>query len=264
MAPLAADRKYKNRWTGRTLSLPVAASAIPYQGGLVAESATGYAAAAGTTAGTRVMGWSLAKQDNTGGADGAIRVLVQTGVILLDNDATNPVGQSDIGRQCFVKDDHTVQTAAGGSVVIAGRVEDIDPSGGIWVYVAPEVGAITGSDIPPIVDNQSVASPMVVENFAIPDAAGDVDYDIVLKRKMQVIDIVVGKSVAGAGNTVTVKKGATAISNAIAADTDKAITRAGTIDPAQSTLNVGDTLRVSAHRAAGSMLATVTVIGLPR
>lgn len=265
MAALTQDRKSLTRWIGRSLSLPVAANAIPFQMGLVSESATGFAKPSSMTANERVMGWSDAKVDNTGGADGAVRVPVRTGVILLDNDAVNPVVQADVGRFCFVKDDHTVQAAIGvgaGVAVIAGKVEDLDARG-VWVFVEPDVGLVGGLDAAPIVDNQTTPGLPVVFEFAIPDAA-TADYDIIVKRKIEVIDVIVRKSGAGAANTITVKKAAAAISNAIAADTDKAVTRAGTLDPANFTLNAGDTLRVTATKAAGSMLASVTVIAIPR
>lgn len=115
------------------------------------------------------------------------------------------------------------------------------------------------------VANNAVSAGVVsAYTFAIPDAAGDVDYDIVVADKFEVIDVVVRKSGAGAGNTVQLKNGATAITDAIAAIADKAITRPATIDPAQSTVLASGTLRCTAHRAAGTMLALVTVFGFVR
>lgn len=266
MAPLAADRKYRNRHTGRTLILKVAANAIPYQGGLVSENATGYAYASDTTAGTRVMGWSLAKMDNTGGADGAISVEVLTGVIKLDNDATNPIAQADVGHPCFVKDDHTVQNANGGCSVIVGRVENIDADGGIWVMVAPEIGTYGGESISTVVDASTGAGVPVVHTFDIADTGATTHTDLVLKEKFEVLDCTVIKNGAGAANTVQLQTaaGASNITDAIAAAVDKTVTRAGTIDRAHNVIAAGGTLRVTVAWAAGSGAAKVIVTGVKR
>lgn len=125
-------------------------------------------------------------------------------------------------------------------------------------------GAISGRAIGQVVDSQTSGGVAIRYVFAIPDAAGDVDYDIVVDEKIEVFDARVIKSGAGAGNTVTVKNGATAISDAMAAAVDKTVTRAGTIDPAQSVINAAGTLRVTAHRAAGTMLAKVIVDAIKR
>lgn len=62
-----------------------------------------------------------------------------------------------------------------------------------------------------------------------------------------------------------IKTGAgVAITDAIAAAVDKAVTHAGTIDTAQNVILAGGTLRCTATRAAGSSAALVTVIGILR
>jgi len=99
--------------------------------------------------------------------------------------------------------------------------------------------------------------------FAIPDAA-TADYDKVIAEKVEVIDVWVIKSGAGAANTAQLKHGATAVSDAIAAAVDKATTRAATLDPAQTVFAIGDTMRVTFTRAAGSGLANVYVRAIRR
>lgn len=99
---------------------------------------------------------------------------------------------------------------------------------------------------------------------SVPDAATG-DIDIVLATKFEVVDVVCQKrNGAGVGNAVTVKSGANAISNAIACDTDTALTRAGTIDDANSTIAQGGTLRLSCTRAAGTRNSLVLVYGFVR
>ena len=96
-------------------------------------------------------------------------------------------------------------------------------------------------------------------SIAIPDAA-TATYNFVVLDKCEVVDVIVRKSGAGAGNTIQVLNGVTAMSDAIVAAVDKTITRAGTLDPAQTALAAGGTLAVTATKSAGSMLANVTVV----
>lgn len=86
------------------------------------------------------------------------------------------------------------------------------------------------------------------------------DFDTIVEDKCEVIDIICRKDGAGAGNTITVKNLATAISDAIVYATDKAVTRAGTIDTASNVIAAGGTLRVTATRAAGTVVGLVDVI----
>lgn len=115
-----------------------------------------------------------------------------------------------------------------------------------------------------VADNNTAPGTLVTHLIAIPDAAtGDVD--VVITDKIEVLDVVCQKRAgAGAGNTMQIKNGANVISNAIACDTDNTITRAGTIDDANSVIAAGGTLRVTATRAAGTRTALVTVIGIKR
>lgn len=158
-------------------------------------------------------------------------------------------------------------TDAAGKAVVAG-------AGHVINAIALEAGAAGRrvSVIPPYsrdsaignVDNAQVTpgSPIVYV-FEIPDAA-TADYDKVLTDKSEVYDVTVIKSIAGAGNTAQVKNLATAITDAIAAAVDKAVTRAGTIDRAQSVVLAGGTLRITFTRAAGSGLCRVFVLAIKR
>jgi hypothetical protein len=100
----------------------------------------------------------------------------------------------------------------------------------------------------------------------VPDAAtGDVD--VVVERAFEVTEVVVQKrgGAGAASNTITVKKGATAISDALDMNVaDKVLVRASTIDDAQSTLAAGDTLRVSRAKSGGNAQCLVTVRGFLR
>lgn len=92
------------------------------------------------------------------------------------------------------------------------------------------------------------------------------DFDTTITEKFEVLFVICRKDGAGAGNTITVKSTATAITDAIVFATDKAVTVVGTIDVA-STVNVipaGGILRVTATRSAGTVVGLVTVVGVIR
>ena len=115
-----------------------------------------------------------------------------------------------------------------------------------------------------VVSNQVQPGLVLGLVFAVPDAATG-DIDIVVAEKIEVLDVICRKDAgAGAANTMQVKNGATAISDAIACAVDKTITRAGTIDVAQNTIAAGGTLRLTTTRAAGTRTALVTVVCLIR
>lgn len=265
---LSADRLTRTRAasTARVFPLKLAANAIAYQGGMASVSATGYGKASDATAGTRVVGMFTAGADNTGGADGALSAEVRTGPAKMDNDATHPCTQADVGRVVYVKNDHTVQTAAGGSVVAAGILDQIDGDGGCWVVLGsdPALGddpMLDASNVSATADGNTTGGIPVIHVFEIADTGASEDVDIVVTEKFELLDVTVIKSAAGAGNTLTVKNGATAITDAIAAAVDKAVTRAGTIDQAHSVIAAGGTLRASVTWAAGSGAMKVIVTG---
>jgi hypothetical protein len=117
-----------------------------------------------------------------------------------------------------------------------------------------------------ITDNQTSPGALVVHTFLVPDAATS-DIDIVVTDKIEVIDVqCIKRNGAGAGNTMQIKNGATAISDAIACAVDDTSTRAGTIVDGAGTnvIAAGGTLRLTATRAAGTRNALVTVYALKR
>lgn len=77
--------------------------------------------------------------------------------------------------------------------------------------------------------------------------------------KCEVIDVIAQAKAAEGGGTVTLKKGSTAITNAMVFTVDKTITRAGTIDDAVSTLSEGDAVSVDCANAGDRGFVTVLV-----
>jgi hypothetical protein len=91
------------------------------------------------------------------------------------------------------------------------------------------------------------------------------DVDIVMLTKFEVVRVdCLKRNGAGAANTMQIKSGANAISNAIACAVDDTLTSSGTLDDTYSTIAAGGTLRLSGVRAAGTLDALVTVYGYVR
>lgn len=98
----------------------------------------------------------------------------------------------------------------------------------------------------------------VVVALTIPDAAGDVDF--VLPYKATVVDIVgVQVGTGNAGNSWTVKNGANVISSALNNASDTGVSRPTTLNPANATIALGGTLRVTVVKAGGAASGTIYV-----
>lgn len=268
MTALATDRTTRSRVGGyiRTLLGKIAAATTIYRGSLTATNAAGNDTPAANTGTLRVTGVAEIQLVNAGAAATVDGVTKSTGVHYFANDGTNPVTQADIGKLCYVVDDQTVQRGGTGcNGVVAGLVDAVD-SGGVWVYVDPTIGSASGGSLAVISDNQATPGIPIVFTFVVPTGTATLDQDIVVGRKVEVIRVeALKRNGAGAGNTVTVKKGTTAISDAIACAVDNALTVSATIDDAGgvNVLDAGDTLRLTTTYAAGTRNARVTVICLP-
>lgn len=141
---------------------------------------------------------------------------------------------------------------------LSGKAQLIpDPANTFIAQTIAALGATVAAGASPLV---TTASALLHLDLEVPDAATQT-LSYVTTNKIEIVDVIVRKSGAGAANTIQIKDGAAnAISDAIAAAVDKTVTRAGTIDPAFATIAAGGTIEVTATRAAGSMLATVTLV----
>lgn len=90
-------------------------------------------------------------------------------------------------------------------------------------------------------------SPVIVKKAVTADATGELS--ITIPYDMEVVDVIVQCTAANASGSLTLKKGGTAVTDAIACVTDKVIARAGTIDDAYSTLYTTSTVTVDANGA---------------
>ena len=122
--------------------------------------------------------------------------------------------------------------------------------------------ALDGESARPIGDTEAEGGLALLYRIDVAAAAGDTD--VIVKQKIRVVDVWAVKTAAngGAGDTVTVKNGATAITDAMDLNaTDKSVVRAGTIDDAQHEIAAGGTLRATAAQATNAA-CTVYVLAV--
>lgn len=259
---------------GRIAKLPLVAAAVVPAGVLVGVLPTG-ATNAANTAGMRVAGRSIHRASQVAGDT---HLQAQAGVYaFVAAAALVTAGAAHLYKEVYVVDNQTVGLATEAAGITSNRVVAgvlVQITDGKY-YVAVGLGlesaaGINGEDIAPLAN--AVVSPAVsvpgslitLPPMAIPDAP-TADYDFITQEAIEITEVTVLKSVAGAGNSITVKTGAgVAISDAIAAAVDKAKTLAGTLDPATRVLAAGATVRITATRAAGSMACLVLVHGIKR
>lgn len=134
MAALTKDRATPRLSQGDVFDRDAAANAVIFAGGIVCLSATGYATRGATA--TTLVADGVAQQpaNNTGGADGAVKVRIFKGIFRFGNSAAgDAITRAEIGDDCYIVDDQTVAKTSGGDTrSIAGKIMDVDAQG-VWV-----------------------------------------------------------------------------------------------------------------------------------
>lgn len=142
---------------GKIYNLPVDGGTAIYEGTMVAQlTATGMLVPASTASTGRVIGVAETAADNTGGADGAKRVMIMSDRIFAFANGTSTDAFSEasmIGAPAYAYDDHTVyDNDASGTLVFAGTFQGMEPDGKVRILVSPgaesiaaDVGALTDS-----------------------------------------------------------------------------------------------------------------------
>lgn len=120
---------------------------------------------------------------------------------------------------------------------------------------------LTGEKAAVVAESNTVPGMLLVHHI-LADQAGGADKDVVVVHKVLVLDVIVqNKAAGGAGDTITVKNGATAITDDIDTNkADKLITRAASIDDAASAIAALGTLRVSKANGANDANCDVFVV----
>lgn len=124
---------------------------------------------------------------------------------------------------------------------------------------------LDGTQVKVVADANVIGGLYVMHRIDVADGAtGDVD--VTLTHKTRVFDVVVIKTAGagGASDTITVKNGANAITNAMDINVaDKTVVRPTTIDDAQWEIAASGTLRVTRTKASAANVAcTVYVRGI--
>jgi hypothetical protein len=140
MPAATQDRNTVCRYVERFLcdDALIAASTTCFNGTLIATNASGELRPAADVAGLAVVGVAPIKLVNASGvaAKAFPPARIRAGVFKFGTTGGSAITAADIGRNCFVLDDQTVVKAAGTTnSIVAGKVEAIDPDGGIWVSV---------------------------------------------------------------------------------------------------------------------------------
>lgn len=147
MAALTFSRNTIERAGQFLEAIPLAASVKIFVGALVAVNASGNALPAADTAGLKVLGRCEGMPgpgitgldaDNSSGNAGDISVNIKRGVFKFDNSTGNAVTAAQVGKVCYVEDDHTINKDGGTNKVKAGRVIGLDDAGtSVWVETVP-------------------------------------------------------------------------------------------------------------------------------
>lgn len=126
--------------------LPVDGGSHIYKGTLVSQlTGTGAAVPYSTAASGVCVGVSQNESDNTSGADGAKRVLVESKrMYSFANDGTNPFSEASlIGAVAYGSDDHTVASSSSTHTrAPVGFFCGMQADGKVRVYVDPPAAAI--------------------------------------------------------------------------------------------------------------------------
>lgn len=170
----------------------------------------------------------------------------------------DPLTTDNVGRGVLATAGDNINAIAVGAATAAGQIVGVRPP----YSRGPSAGlAVANANVAPAV---SASGALVVIPIDVPDAATNT-YAFVNAEKLEVIDVVVIKDQVGAGNTIQLKTAAgTAISDAIAAAVDKAVTHAGSLDKAQRVLAAQAGYQITATKAAGSMACQVFLHAIKR
>ena len=140
MAALTRDRDTPIRGeVAHQLDYPQATATTIFAGAIVCPNASGFAAPGADTASFQRAVGRAAKQSVNAGANGAKRVIVESGVFKFANSG-GTITDAHYGQTCTIVDDQTVGLAANTTNdIIAGTIVGVE-SDGVWVAMGPGEG----------------------------------------------------------------------------------------------------------------------------
>lgn len=154
----------------------------------------------------------------------------------------------------------TILVNSGGSIDISAATGSITFAAGEVVQADIAAASLDGTVAKVVAESNAIGGIPLV--FEIPITAGALaDTDVTVTHKIRVIDAhLILRGAGVASTTLTVKNGASAITNAMAASgSDQAIVRAASIDDATYEIAAGGTLRVTSATGATQPAALVIV-----
>lgn len=288
MAALASFRDTK-QVNGLTRSkVDLGAGKVVFAGGIVVtDTSTGYGCAGKTGTGLVARGIAQVSVDNTGGAAGAASVDVDNRPAWLDISGADPVSRANVDQPVFMVDDHTIAaTDGGGTRSTCGILREVGVNGALVEFsgtngtvLAAEIaarealeanladqdalaGVLTGKSVANVADANVVGGIEVAHRIDVADGV-TADIDVVLTHKTLItqIEVIKKAGAGGADDTITVKNGATAITDAMSLNVaDKTIVRPTTIDDAQMTIAAAGTLRVTRTKVAAANVACLVIV----
>jgi len=262
---------------------------IAYAGGIVCtDTATGYGVVGQVKTGLVARGIARSTVDNSAGQAGDKSVAVEEGRFWFDIYASDAVTQAHVDQPVFIYDDHTIARTDGSAArSVAGVLRAVDSARGALVEVscanqtaiAAEIaarealeanitdqdamaGVLNAKSVATVADANVIGGIEVAHRIAIADAA-TADTDVVLTYKTMITQIEVIKTggAGGASDTVQVKNGSTAITDAMSINVaDKIIVRPSTLDDAQMTIAAGGTLKITCTKAAAANVACIVIV----
>lgn len=136
MTALSAARMTQSRNLGDTLTYKLAAVKV-YAGGICMLDSAGYARpAAASVSNNGCVGVFAETADNSGGAAGALRALVQEGEFLFTG---TTLVQTVVGDPVYAEDDQTIDETQTGNEPLAGFCTELVSSTKAWVKMGVAV-----------------------------------------------------------------------------------------------------------------------------
>lgn len=257
MTALTAPRAI-NEIPGILFSYGVKADAVIHKGAILVLDSSGYVKPGVTGTGLLCVGYARESVDATGLASGALKVLVQEGIVGMANSAGgDEITFTELGELVYLVDDQTVaKTSAGGTRSVAGYARMIE--GQVFVEFKNSISAdgdlLAANNLSDVASAATARANLGANRVAlstrVTTLVGTGVYRIVspvagnITKVWSVID-----GVLTTGNaTLTTKIGATAVTNGLVTIT-QAGSAAGDVDSATptalNTVAVGDVISVT-------------------